>query len=270
MKARNTYIGTSGWMYKDWGVKFYPKDLKKGHLPYLAGVFNTVEVNSSFYHLPLKTTFEKWAVETPKEFVFAIKLSRYITHLKRLEYVAEPLQNFLANAAGLGKKLGVVLVQLPPSLRYDARKAREFFKELRAAGEDAKIRPLRIAFEPRHKSWFTPEAIAEILPIMRKFRVSPVFAHSTRFQSYPAEAKYITTSFVYLRFHGPRQMFASEYTDALLRPWARKVKAWRKEKPTLAVFAYFNNDVNGYAPWDAQALQKLLGVKRRGAIEPNS
>lgn len=245
-------------MYKDWGQKFYPKDMKKGHLQFLATVFNTVELNASFYRLPLLKTFQKWRTETPPEFIFAVKLSRYITHIKRFLEAEEALRNFLENAHGLGPKLGVVLVQLPPSFRYDLPRADTFFTLMRRLGKEAGIRPLRIAFEPRHKTWFEPKALAETRKLFKKLRIAFVFADSTRFLNYPAEPENITTDFVYARFHGPREMFASEYTAELLRPWAAKIKAWRKKNPKLRVFAYFNNDVNGYAPWDAIALQKLL------------
>jgi uncharacterized protein YecE (DUF72 family) len=128
-------------MYKDWGEKFYPSDLKKGHLQYLATIFNTVEVNSSFYHLPLASTFKKWKEETPAGFVFAVKLSRFITHQKRLQNVSEPLENFLSNAAGMGKKLGIILVQLPPSFRPDLPLLDTFLGEMRRIGKENKISP---------------------------------------------------------------------------------------------------------------------------------
>src|SRR4051812_17258763 len=116
MKPKKIYIGTSGWRYKDWGVTFYPATLKDGHLSYLAKEFNTVEVNTSFYHLPLKKTFQKWSEETPDHFVFSVKLSRYITHQKKLEGIREPLLKFFRNAKGMGSKLSVILIQLPPFL----------------------------------------------------------------------------------------------------------------------------------------------------------
>src|SRR3954468_17325237 len=99
------YIGTSGWMYKDWGATFYPKGMKKGHLQFLASEFDTVEVNSSFYHLPLKSTFKKWHDETPEQFIFAVKLSRYVTHHERLKSVSEPLRRFMTPAKSLKEKL---------------------------------------------------------------------------------------------------------------------------------------------------------------------
>ena len=250
-----TYIGTSGWMYKDWGEKFYPKGLKKGHLGFLATVFNTVELNASFYRLPARETFEKWKAETPADFRFAVKLSRLITHLKRFKDVEEPLQNFLVNAAGLGRKLGVVLIQTPPSFRYDIELIDSFLETMIREGKAAGIRPLRIAFEPRHATWFEPAALEETRKLFKKFGVAFVFADSTRFPNYEPSDESIVTKYAYLRFHGPRQMFASEYKADLLKPWAKKVKEWQKKD--ILVFAYFNNDVNGYAAWDAQILAKL-------------
>src|ERR1041385_1680866 len=125
MKKGRVHIGTSGWMYKDWGKEFYPVDMKKGFLTFLAGEFNTVEVNSSFYHLPLATTFTKWYGEVSDTFIFAVKLSRYVTHME-FENAREPLYRFLSRAKNLKEKLGPILIQLPPSRRFDEKLFKKF------------------------------------------------------------------------------------------------------------------------------------------------
>lgn len=250
------YIGTSGWMYKDWHEAFYPKELKKDLLPYYSGHFNTVEVNSSFYHLPPVSTFKKWYGEVPEDFLFSVKLSRYITHQLRLQDTKEPLRNFLRNARELKEKLGPVLVQLPPSFKRDEKLLAAFFKDMRAAAKRLKMPDLRIAFEPRHPGWFDGGGAEKTLPVLREYNIAAVFAHSSRWIAYEAEAQNITADFVYVRFHGPEQFAASEYGAAGLRPWVKTFKRWMKEKRT--VFAYFNNDVHGYAIKDVKRLIRTL------------
>lgn len=245
-------VGTSGWMYKDWGAKFYPKDLKKGHLQFLAEEFNTVEVNSSFYHLPLASTFKKWAGETPRDFVFAVKLSRYVTHRKRLKAVGEPIATFMSRAQKLGKKLGVVLVQLPPSLKYDEKKFDALLRIL-------KRKKARFALEPRHASWYDTSHRSEILKKLKGAGTCLVFPHSAKIPSpNPDDPTNITADFIYVRFHGPSEFAASRYGAVRLRPWAARIEAWRGKK--LDVFVYFNNDKNGHAVDDARTLKKLLKI----------
>lgn len=240
-------IGTSGWMYKDWGARFYPKDLKKGHLQFLAREFTTVEVNSSFYHLPLKSTFKKWREETPDDFIFAVKISRYITHRKKLHGVSESVATFMARAKGMGDKLGVVLVQLPPFLKYDKKLLENFLKVLK------KYRA-RFALEPRHQSWMEPGG--EVRALLKKAGVALVFPHSAKIPSFKPEAKNITGDFAYVRFHGPSEFAASRYGARRLAPWAKRIRGWRRKK--LDVFVYFNNDKNGHAIDDARTLKRLL------------
>jgi len=246
-------IGTSGWMYKDWGAKFYPKDLKKGHLQYLAKEFSTVEVNSSFYHLPLTSTFKKWAEETPKNFVFAVKLSRYVTHRKKLDAVGEPIALFMRHADKMGPKLGVVLVQLPPSLKYNEKKLDALLLLL-------KRKKARFALEPRHASWFDSTCRAVVLEKLKEAGVCLVMPHSSKIPSPdPDDEANITSDFVYVRFHGPSESAASRYGIKLLRPWAKRIERWHTKG--LDVFVYFNNDKNGHAIDDARDLKRLLQIK---------
>ena len=243
------YIGTSGWMYKDWGATFYPQDMKSGFLTYLSSTFNTVEVNSSFYHLPRGSTFAKWEREVPDDFRFAVKLSRFITHQKKLQDPGEPLKNFFDAANGMRTKLAVLLVQLPPRLQYDHTAAEAFLKELRK-----KKRTLRVALEPRHQSWI--DAAQEVRGLLRRYRVALVFPHSAKIPSFAPDDENICADFVYVRFHGPSEFAASRYGTKRLSPWAQRVALWQTKG--LDVFVYFNNDVHGHAVKDALTLKRLL------------
>ncbi len=249
-KHGKIYIGTSGWMYKDWRKKFYPPETKD-FLGYFSSQFNTLEINNSFYHMPKMTIFEKWYNGVPKDFVFAVKLNRYLTHTHRLkdpnEY-REYLEEFLTNAAALKEKLGPILVQLPPSFKYEPERIACFMGETDKISSELKLH-IRFAHEPRHPSWFT-DGHEEIY---KTVRISPVFAESSRFKNYEPN-KMAETEIVYLRFHGPKEFAASAYGDSI-KPWARKIKQWASEG--TAVYVYFNNDIHGYAVDDASLLKNL-------------
>lgn len=250
------FIGTSGWMYKDWHDQLYPKTLKKDFLRFYSGEFDTVEVNTSFYHLPSASTFAKWHSETPTHFRFAVKLSRLITHQKRLKETNAELQRFFKNAKELGPKFGALLVQLPPSLPFRADVATTFFTSLRKAAKKEGLPRLRVALEPRHKSWFAPESLPTVRTLARTSKLALVFAHSTPFPSFEPTAENRTANFVYVRLHGPTTFASSKYGAARLRPWAKRLQEWHQQK--LPVFFYFNNDVHGYAIRDARALMRLV------------
>jgi uncharacterized protein YecE (DUF72 family) len=247
------YIGTSGWMYKDWGKTFYPKDLHRGHLSFLAQEFSTVEVNTSFYHLPRASTFFKWASEVPSEFIFAVKLSRFITHQKKLAGVRAPLYNFFSRAKETGKKLGVILIQLPPSLPYDERLLKHFLADLQATTRRAKIKA-RFALEPRHFTWM--DNGKEVVELLRPEKIALVFPHSAKIPSFDPTPENITADFVYVRFHGPSEFAASRYGRARLKPWAVRIREWQEKN--LDVFVYFNNDIHGHAIEDARTLKRLI------------
>ena len=254
MKSKGRiFIGTSGWMYKDWGERFYPPDMKQGFLSFLAQEFTTVEVNSSFYHLPRPTTFAKWKSETRDDFIFAVKLSRFITHQKKLVDCREPLERFLSSAKEFGEKLGVILIQLPPRLAYDIELLKTFLADLRAACRKTKV-STRFALEPRHKSWL--ECLPEIRKTLQKEKIALVFPHSAKISSVPPEDENILADFVYIRFHGPSEFAASRYGTKLLKPWAERIAKWQRKG--LKVFVYFNNDINGHAIDDARTLKGLL------------
>ena len=241
------HVGTSGWSYGGWDQVFYPEGVKstQDRLAFYAQDFDTVEVNYSFYHLPKPETYQKWAAVVPAEFLFAVKASRFITHIKKLQGVEEAWGKFLDNARTLGKRLGPVLFQFPPVLRADPERLSRFLAFLR---HDSALPPVYPVFEFRHTSWFT-EAIYAIL---REARASLCIAHSAR---YPCVEE-ITSDLVYYRFHGPESLFASRYSDGELRSWTKRIR------PLLdggkSVYIYFNNDLHGYAVENARTLRKLI------------
>lgn len=252
-KPGKLYVGTSGWSYRWPG--FYPKNItSRKYLAYYSEHFNTVEVNYSFYHLPKPSTYEKWGTETPDDFVFALKLSKYITHSKRLSAVKRAYKTFAGNALTLGSKVGPILVQLPPNFKID-NKAIESFLEVsnEVQNEISAHRPLRLAFEFRHKSWFESPGKDITLASLKRYNAAFVFAHSSRYPYLHEENT--TGDFIYLRFHGPGKLFASKYTKKGLQRWQGRIRAWIKQG--MNVYAYFNNDMNGYAFMDAASLMEL-------------
>lgn len=255
MKEGRLFVGTSGWMYKDWGKTFYPEDMKKGFLTYLAGEFNTVEVNNSFYRLPSLDTFKKWHSETPDHFVFAVKLSRFITHIRRLKETRQPLERFLNNTIGLDKKLGIILIQLPPNLKFGVERLENFFGELDELASALPFRP-KFALEPRNNSFL--ENREDLVKILKKAKVSLVFPHSKDIPSFLPEEENILSNYIYLRFHGPYEFAASRYGKELLMPWAEKTVHWLSRG--LDVFAYFNNDTHGHAIHDARDLKECCKI----------
>ena len=239
------FLGTSGWVYEDWWKRFYPVGIKpEERLEYYSKHFDTVELNASFYHLPRKKIFENWSKKTPVSFAFSVKLSKYITHNLKLKSAKESLQLFLNEAKGLGNKLSVVLVQLPPNLKKDTERLKTFLELARRPPVKT-----RWAFEFRQESWLDEE----IFDLLKKNGTGFVIQDSAgRWPS--AEVR--TGDFVYLRFHGPSDLYSSNYPDKLLKEWAKKIDKWLGEG--LDVYAYFNNDVNAYAVHNTLKLKKLI------------
>ncbi len=254
------YIGTSGWIYADWKGRFYPAELPdRERLSFYSRRFGTTEINSSFYHIPRPATFRGWAARVPEGFRFAVKVHRSITHLRRLKNSAEIWREFLDNARELGAKLGPFLFQLPPSLRADAGLLESMLDGIR--GKSPGAAP-RVAFEFRHTSWFDPE----ILDLLRTYDACLVRAHSARYPTAPDEA---TADYVYMRLHGPRQMFASSYSMPELAAWAESIRSWVNRGKDI--FVYFNNDFQAEAVENALVLASMLsgqGIKPAGAAEP--
>jgi uncharacterized protein YecE (DUF72 family) len=235
-------IGTSGYVYRHWrdGV-FYPVGLRhRDELTYYSGVFRTVELNSPFYRVPTPETFARWRDATPDDFTFAVKLSRGITHYRRLHDVADPLDEFLERAHVLGPKLGPLLVQLPPDFKRDMPRLEEFLAVIPS-------RP-RWVIEFRHPSWQSPD----VYGVMGRYGVAlcvPIGG--------ALDADLVTTApFTYLRVHRGPNRRGYMGTDGL-RPWAARIRALTRAGRD--VYVYFNNDTAGYAVRDAGLLMDMLG-----------
>lgn len=245
-----TIIGTSGWLYKDWDGRFYPADVKpKDRFAYFTTQFDSVEINSTFYHVPRESTLKSWYDTAPSGFCFAIKLNRYLTHSKRLhgdQEFDEALGDFFKRLRLLKDKLAVVLVQLPPGLRADNERLEHLAKAVERSEKQLKMR-FRLAIEFRHASWFNEGTFA----LMRRYGLINVINDSP--DRWPA-SKEITTDAAYIRFHGNRRLYRSSYTDSEMNEWADFITGTGCD----TVFAYFNNDYNAVAVDNARTLIKQL------------
>jgi uncharacterized protein YecE (DUF72 family) len=233
-------IGCSGWVYKDWRGEFYPEKLpQRAWLEHYASVFDTVEVNNTFYRLPTEAAVKGWAEQTPAGFEFTIKGSRYTTHIKRLlefEKYSERFFERLVPLADAGK-LGVVLWQLPPNFKQD-------LDRLEAALDVLAGRPERQAFEFRHESWFH----SDTFELLGAHDAALVIGDDPRF---PFVTRDVPASWAYVRFHRGAHGIRGKYAPGELDTWRRRIAAWRRGK---AVYAYFNNDWEGFAPENARGL----------------
>ncbi|WP_028747195.1 DUF72 domain-containing protein [Rhizobium mesoamericanum] len=294
-KAGVVRIGISGWTYRPWRGVFYPKTLpQKQELPYASRQFASIEINGTFYGLQRPAVFESWREETPDCFVFAIKGSRYITHLRRLRDIETPLANFFASGLlRLGPKLGPILWQFPARMTFDAQLFSAFLKLLPhdtiaaaslAAKHDERLngrdwvepdgrRPVRHAVEIRHESFATPDFIH----LLREHGVALVCADTVE---WPLLMD-VTADFVYCRLHGSEELYVSGYDEKALSIWAHRIDAWangREPKNAVRVLAplkrraggrdvyvYFDNDAKVRAPADASALAERLGVAARSS-----
>ena len=252
--SNGVYIGTSGWQYKHWQGVFYPDDLEQKDLfYYYTRFFKTVEINSSFYHLPKKATFAGWAKNSPEDFLYALKVWRRITHLKKLKNIGDDLNIFYERASVLGKKFGPLLFQFPPSFkaREETMKRLEKLGQLIRVNSRANSRKFaskQCAFEFRHASWFSKK----VYEILRKYNLSLAWADTP---SYPYKEE-VTADYVYIRLHGHEVLYDSKYTLAQLKEYARKIKKLRNLGKD--VYVYFDNDARGYAVKNAKELKCLL------------
>ncbi len=239
------WIGTSGWSYKHWhGGVFYPEDLKRGtELEFYARHFDTVEVNSSFYHVPQEKTVRRWAQRAPHGFIFSMKGSRFITHTRKLADIDDALDLVLGRVRLLGEKLGVLLFQLPPSFRCDVPRLQAVTERL--------PENVRSTFEFRHESWFCDD----VYGVLQRGNVALTIADAPR---YPF-VQQVTAEFVYVRLHGHEKLYASEYSGEQLEQWAAKIRSWLDDGRD--VYVYFDNDAKGYA---AQNAKELLGILSGG------
>ena len=285
------YIGISGWRYEPWRGVFYPPGLVQAReLDYAARQLPTIEINGSFYSLQRPSSYAAWYAATPPGFVFAVKGNRFLTHMLKLRGIEKPLANVLASGMfALREKLGPILWQFPPQLRFEADKIEAFLAQLPrdtgqalalARGHDERmegralleidaVRPLRHAVEVRHDS-FRDDAFIRLL---RKYGVALVVADTAG--KWP-DYEDVTADFVYIRLHGEHELYASGYEDASLERWAQRIRLWSEGKqpadarlmsdsapPTRKrrdVYCYFDNDIKVRAPFDAQRLMELLGL----------
>lgn len=282
-------VGISGWAYAEWRGSFYPKGLRHSdELAYASREVDTIEINGTHYSLQHPDSFGRWYDKTPEDFVFAVKGSRFITHLKQWRDIATPLANFFASGVlRLEEKLGPFLWQFAPHFRFDPRRLEDFFSLLPCDSEAAaelaahhdhrlagrvwsrteRRRPLRHAIEIRHKSFLDPDFVA----LLRRHQIALVFADSVEWPY----AEDITADFVYLRLHGSEELYASGYSDQALDWWAARIVRWAQgrepddarliapeQKPAAHsardVFVYFNNTAKIRATADARLLISKL------------
>ncbi len=232
-------VGTSGWNYDDFENILY-RGAKKNRLKEYAEEFGCVEINSTFYRIFPKSVFEKWARETPKNFVFTAKLNRLFTHRGSLNSKDNLAEWFFGNITGLGKKLKAILIQLPPSLKFDRRESDAFLRKIK------KFSDVFLAVEPRHKSWFT-ESFYEIL---KKHKIALCAADTGG--KYPTDFLK-SAPFSYMRLHGPRELYASCYNKKELLKWKKQIE---KLKTTLN-FVFFDNTFSGFAVKNARLFKKI-------------
>jgi uncharacterized protein YecE (DUF72 family) len=287
-------VGVSGWRYPAWRGRFYPPGLpQRRELGYAASRFNSVEINGSFYSLQRPDSYRAWYEATPPGFLFAVKGGRFITHMRRLSDVATPLANFFASGVlRLADKLGPILWQLPPSMRFEEARLAAFLARLprdthaaaalarrhdrrlpgRAWTRGGVRRPVRHAIEVRHESFRDERFVA----LLRRHRIALVVADTAG--TWPL-LEDVTADFVYVRLHGESELYVSGYGDAALAGWAAKVRAWAAGRTRVGshlvapraparaagrdVFVYFDNDAKVHAPFDATALANRLGLGPR-------
>ncbi|SMB78089.1 DUF72 domain-containing protein [Deinococcus hopiensis] len=293
--AGRVIVGTSGWTYRHWRGVFYPDGLvQRRELEYLAGQFETVELNGSFYSLQTPETYARWAAQVPPGFLFAVKGGRFVTHMKKLRNVRAPLANFFASGLlRLEEHLGPILWQLPERLRFDPELLEEFLALLpsstgaaaqlaeehdahldgRAWTEVERDVPLRYALEVRHASFLTPD----LAPLLRRYGVALVVADAAGVFPLVEE---ITAEFIYVRLHGSRELYRSKYEPSELERWAQRIQAWLRgrqledavrlttelvpERPR-DVYVYFDNDIGAHAPFDALFLNTLIRAMPQGS-----
>lgn len=286
----NFHIGISGWRYAPWRNNFYPKGLvQKKELYFASRSVNSIEINGSFYALQTPERYAGWYADTPDKFIFSVKAPRYITHIRRLNDVEEPIANFFASGIfELKEKLGAILWQFPPSFKFNEEQFHEFLTLLPQTAADAqqntrKYHPdfqlpshfiknskLRHAVEIRNETFINETFIA----LLRKYHIAFVIADTAGRWPY---AEDITSDFVYIRLHGDTELYRSGYSDAAIEHWYKRITSWsqgsqprdakliakRTKLPSsLNVFCYFDNTDKLWAPQDARQLSHLLGIDK--------
>jgi uncharacterized protein YecE (DUF72 family) len=237
------HIGTSGWHYKHWlGGVFYPEGTTPAQMfQFYAQHFDTVEINNSFYQLPSATTFDNWRDSSPARFQFAVKASRFITHMKKLKDPTTSSEKFFLVADRLGKKLGPILFQLPPRWKVNVARLSAFLEALPARH--------KYVFEFRDETWLVPE----VYEILRRHKAA-FCIHDFADMKIPNE---ITAGFTYIRFHGPTSAkYFGSYSSEQLKTWAERIDEWSQR--LSEIYVYFNNDPGGEAVKNAKELKQLV------------
>lgn len=242
-------IGTSGYSYKHWVGRYYPAGLKPAKmLEHYLRDFDTVELNNTFYQLPNESTFDSWRDSTPPAFLYAVKGSRFITHMIKLKDAERGLVNFLPRAERLGPKLGPILWQLPPGWKLNVERLEEFLSLLPPEH--------RYTFELRNETWMT-EAVYDVL---RRYNAAFCIYELAGYQS-PLQ---LTADWTYIRLHGPTHFkYQGSYSDAQLAEWATRIRTWSRRMK--AIYVYFDNDDSAYAVENALTLKRMLGRLARKA-----
>jgi uncharacterized protein YecE (DUF72 family) len=240
-KRERIQIGTSGWHYEHWKGPFYPEDLsKQAFLDYYAEHFHTVEINNSFYQLPSEKALIRWRDSVPPGFIFAVKASRYITHMKKLKDPEEAVSIFLERISILGEKLGPILFQLPPKWNFNPQRLEAFLKGLPPG--------YTYTFEFRDSSWFDPRAY------------DALGKHGATFCIYDfagrLSPKKVTSGLIYIRLHGPSGPYQGQYDEDTLAGWADDLL--NRAKEGKEIYCYFDNDQAGYAAQDALRLKAMI------------
>ena len=236
-------IGTSGYHYKHWVGTYYPAGIKPGEmLEHYLHDFDTVELNNTFYQLPKEETFDTWRESTPRDFLFAVKGSRFITHMIKLKDAERGLVNFMPRAERLRGKLGPILWQLPPGWKVNLERLESFLSLLPPEHH--------YAFELRNETWMTPEVLA----LLRRYNAAFCIYELAGYHS-PIE---LTADWTYIRLHGPTPFkYQGSYSDEQLSDWADRIKKW--SRTLKKIYVYFDNDDSAYAVDNALTLKKMLG-----------
>lgn len=231
------HIGTSGWFYGHWKNQFYPKTLKvKDWLSFYSQQFSSVEINTTFYHLPLESSVKGWFEKVPDHFLFSVKASRYITHQKKLHDCRDSLETFYKSIKSLKNKQGPILFQLPPSFQANTERLTEFVGLLKKG--------LQYVFEFRHPTWFTED----VYHILREKEIGLCITDLNGKLS----PLVVTANFTYIRLHGPHRAYQGSYSNAQLQTWKKRIESWCSAG--IQVYCYFDNDEKGYAAEDAKRL----------------
>ncbi len=238
------YIGTSGWHYQQWSGIFYPQTMPVSQwLQYYSRSFNSVEINSSFYHLPTEKTILNWHSSVPDGFRYSVKVSRYITHIKKLSGSLDAIANFTDRVNHLAQRLGILLFQLPPGMRRNDEKLESLLMQLSPR--------YKYVFEFRNRTWMDDDIFA----LLSKYNIGFCIYDLPGYTSPTIQ----TSDFIYIRFHGSNGLYSSCYSDSELAKWAKNIKGISRN--ASSIYIYFNNDFEAYAVQNAIKLRQLLRVK---------